>query len=92
LPQTSKILSKPIAVTSFAKLIDDKTKALFVESITNPKYIVPNLPELAKLAHDNNIPLIVDNTFGCGSFFVFEACCQNAQYQCDVSGLPHQAN
>jgi O-acetylhomoserine/O-acetylserine sulfhydrylase len=33
----------------------------------NPKYNVAPIPELAKLAHDNGIPLIVDNTFGAGA-------------------------
>jgi len=52
----------------FAKAIDDKTKALYVESIGNPRFNVPDLTALAKLAHDNKIPLIVDNTFGCAGY------------------------
>ncbi|MCC6163872.1 MAG: O-acetylhomoserine aminocarboxypropyltransferase/cysteine synthase [Acidobacteria bacterium] len=55
-------------VDGFARLIDDKTKALYVESIGNPKFNVPDLAALAKLAHDNGIPLIVDNTFGCAGY------------------------
>ena len=51
---------------AFAAAIDDKTKAIYVESIGNPKYNVAPLPELAKVAHDHGIPLIVDNTFGLG--------------------------
>ncbi|KAI9463909.1 Cys/Met metabolism PLP-dependent enzyme-domain-containing protein [Boletus coccyginus] len=54
----------------FAKAIDDKTKAIFVESIGNPKYNVAPIPELAKVAHDNGIPLIVDNTFGMGGYLI----------------------
>ena len=50
----------------FAAAIDEKTKAIYVESIGNPKYNIAALPELAKVAHDNGIPLIVDNTFGMG--------------------------
>jgi len=57
-------------VASFASLIDDKTKALFVESIGNPKYNIANIPELADLAHKNGIPLIVDNTFGCAGYLI----------------------
>jgi O-acetylhomoserine (thiol)-lyase len=53
---------------AFAKVIDDKTKALYVESIGNPRFNVPDLGALAKLAHDNEIPLIVDNTFGCAGY------------------------
>ena len=55
-------------VDGFARLIDDKTKALYVESIGNPRFNVPDLAALAKLAHDNGIPLIVDNTFGCAGY------------------------
>ena len=47
---------------AFAAAIDEKTKALYVESIGNPKYNVASLPELAKVAHDHGIPLIVDNS------------------------------
>jgi len=54
----------------FAAAIDEKTKAIFVESIGNPGYDVAPLPELAKVAHDNGIPLIVDNTFGLGGYLV----------------------
>ncbi|KAF8127177.1 Cys/Met metabolism PLP-dependent enzyme-domain-containing protein [Boletus edulis] len=54
----------------FAKAIDDKTKAVFVESIGNPKYNIAPIPELAKVAHDNGIPLIVDNTFGMGGYLI----------------------
>ena len=55
---------------AFAALIDDKTKGIYVESIGNPKNTVAPLPELAKLAHDNGIPLLVDNTFGMGGYLV----------------------
>ena len=56
------------AVDGFKALIDDKTKALYIESIGNPRFNVPDLAGLAKLAHDNGIPLIVDNTFGCAGY------------------------
>lgn len=55
---------------SFAAAIDEKTKAIYVESIGNPKYNIAPLPELAKVAHDNNIPLVVDNTFGAGGYLI----------------------
>ncbi|KAL1942237.1 hypothetical protein VTO73DRAFT_6301 [Trametes versicolor] len=54
----------------FAAAIDDKTKAIYVESIGNPKYNVAPLPELSKVAHDHGVPLIVDNTFGMGGYLV----------------------
>ncbi|KAG6372599.1 Cys/Met metabolism PLP-dependent enzyme-domain-containing protein [Boletus reticuloceps] len=54
----------------FQAAIDEKTKAIYVESIGNPKYNVAPLPEIAKIAHDHGIPLIVDNTFGMGGYLV----------------------
>ncbi|KAG9312559.1 Cys/Met metabolism PLP-dependent enzyme-domain-containing protein [Chiua virens] len=54
----------------FAAAVDDKTRAIFVESIGNPKYNIAPIPELAKIAHDNGIPLIVDNTFGMGGYLI----------------------
>ncbi|KAI9459016.1 Cys/Met metabolism PLP-dependent enzyme-domain-containing protein [Boletus coccyginus] len=54
----------------FEAAIDEKTKAIFVESISNPKYNVAPIPEIAKIAHDNGIPLIVDNTFGMGGYII----------------------
>jgi len=53
---------------AFAAAIDDRTKAIFVESIGNPKYNVSDIPALSKVAHDHGIPLIVDNTFGMGGY------------------------
>ncbi len=47
---------------SFAKLIDDKTKAVYCESIGNPLGNVTDIAALAKVAHDHGVPLIVDNT------------------------------
>jgi len=52
---------------SFERLIDDSTKAIYVESVGNPGFIVPDFDALSELAHKYGIPLIVDNTFGaCG--------------------------
>ena len=52
---------------SFEKLIDDKTKAIYVETIGNPGFNIPDFEALALLAGRYGIPLIVDNTFGaCG--------------------------
>ncbi len=44
------------------KLIDSKTKAIFCESIGNPAANVVDIPKISKIANDNGIPLIVDNT------------------------------
>lgn len=46
------------------KLFDEKTKAVFCESIGNPAGNVVDIEKLAKIAHDHGVPLIVDNTVG----------------------------
>lgn len=46
-----------------AAAIDDNTRALFVETVGNPRLDVPDLAGLAKLAHEFNLPFVVDNTF-----------------------------
>ena len=57
-------------VAALRKAIDGKTKALYVESIGNPAGNVPDFQALAQVAHENGIPLIVDNTFGAGGYLV----------------------
>jgi O-acetylhomoserine (thiol)-lyase len=54
----------------FRKLIDKNTKALYIESIGNPRLNVPDIAAIAAVAHANGIPLIVDNTFGTGGYLV----------------------
>ncbi|MCK5372080.1 MAG: O-acetylhomoserine aminocarboxypropyltransferase/cysteine synthase [Cyclobacteriaceae bacterium] len=51
-------------VEAFEKLIDDKTKALYLETIGNPEFNVPDFEAFAALAKKYDIPLVVDNTFG----------------------------
>jgi len=53
-----------------AAAIDDQTKAVYVETIGNPRYNVPDFEAIAKLAHDKGVPLVVDNTFGAGGYYV----------------------
>ena len=53
-------------IASFEKLIDDKTKAIYFETIGNPSYNVPDFEKFAELAKKYDLPIIVDNTFGCG--------------------------
>ena len=48
---------------NFRRAINEKTKALYIETIGNPKLDVPDIEAIAKVAHENGIPLIVDNTF-----------------------------
>ena len=53
---------------TIAALIDDKTKAVYVETIGNPAFTVPDIPAIAKVAHDKGVPLLVDNTFGAAGY------------------------
>lgn len=55
------------APDDFAALIDDKTRAVFAESMGNPTCEIPDLQALAAIAAEAGVPFIVDNTFGaCG--------------------------
>ena len=51
---------------NFEKLIDGKTKAIYLETIGNPSFNIPDFEKFAALAKKYDLPLIVDNTFGCG--------------------------
>jgi len=55
---------------NFRRAIDKDTKALYVESIGNPGFNVPDFEAIAAIAHANGVPLIVDNTFGAAGFLV----------------------
>lgn len=48
---------------SFAALITDKTKAIYLESLGNPAINIPDFEAIAEIAHKNGIPVLVDNTF-----------------------------
>ena len=48
---------------NFAAAIDERTRALYVETIGNPRLDVPDLAAIASVAHAHGLPLIVDNTF-----------------------------
>ena len=59
--------AKDLEPGSFERLIDKKTKAIFVETIGNPGFNIPDFNALSLLASKHKIPLVVDNTFGaCG--------------------------
>jgi O-acetylhomoserine (thiol)-lyase len=51
---------------AFKKAIDSHTRAIYAETIGNPKLDVPDFEALSKIAHDAGIPLVVDNTVGVG--------------------------
>lgn len=58
--------------SEFEEAIDENTKAIYVESIGNPKLDIPDFDVISKIAHDNGIPLIADNTVGVGSVRPFD--------------------
>lgn len=55
-------------VSAFEKLIDKNTKAIYLETIGNPGFNIPDFEKLASLANKHDIPLVVDNTFGAAGF------------------------
>ncbi len=53
----------PADPENFRKAITPKTKALYAETIGNPKCDILDIEAVAKIAHDNGLPLVIDNTF-----------------------------
>ena len=51
---------------AFRKAITPKTRAVYVETVGNPKLDVPDFEVIAKIAHEAGVPLVVDNTVGVG--------------------------
>jgi OAH/OAS sulfhydrylase len=64
---------------AFAPAITPRTRALYVETIGNPRFNVPDLAGLAALAHAHDLPLVVDNTFGCAGFL-----CRPIEHGADI--------
>jgi O-acetylhomoserine (thiol)-lyase len=54
--------------SSFEKLIDQNTKAIYLETIGNPEFNIPDFEAIAQVAADHDIPLVVDNTFGAAGY------------------------
>jgi len=63
----------------FRAAIDGRTKALYVETIGNPRFNIPDFEVLAAIAHEHGIPLIVDNTFGAGGYL-----CRPIEHGADI--------
>jgi O-acetylhomoserine (thiol)-lyase len=57
---------------AFRKAITPKTRAIYIETIGNPKLDVPDFEAIAKIAHEAGLPLVVDNTVGVGLVKPFE--------------------
>ena len=53
---------------AYESLIDRSTKAIYLETISNPSFNIPDFEAIAQVAKNYNIPLIVDNTFGAGGY------------------------
>jgi len=53
---------------SLERLIDNQTKAIYLETIGNPGFNIPDFEQIAALAAKHDLPLIVDNTFGAGGY------------------------
>ena len=54
--------------SSIESLIDDNTKAIYLESIGNPKYSVPDYDAISNIAKKHGVPVVVDNTFGMAGY------------------------
>ena len=63
-------LATDLTIEAFEKLIDENTKAIYLESIGNPGYVVPDFDAFGALAKKYDIPFIVDNTFGAGGYLI----------------------
>lgn len=61
-------LAEDLTVESFEKLIDENTKAIYLETIGNPGFVVPDFDAFGALAKKYDIPFIVDNTFGAAGY------------------------
>lgn len=55
-------------IAGFESKIDQNTKAIYLETIGNPGYNVPDFEKFAALARKHDLPLVVDNTFGAGGY------------------------
>ena len=53
---------------SIESLIDDRTKAIFVETIGNPRFNIPDFERLSEISKKHRVPLVVDNTFGAAGY------------------------
>ncbi len=63
----------------YSAAFTQKTKALYVETIGNPSFTVPDFSRLAATTHEHGIPLVVDNTFGCCGYL-----CRPIEHGADI--------
>lgn len=67
------------AAADFERAIDKSTKALYLETIGNPRLNIADIEAIAKVAHAHDIPLIVDNTFGAAGYL-----CRPIEFGADI--------
>ena len=60
--------AEDLNTASFEKLIDENTKAIYLETIGNPGFNIPDFEAFGKLTKKHDIPFVVDNTFGGGGY------------------------
>lgn len=61
-------LAEDLTIEAFEKLIDENTKAIYLETIGNPGFVIPDFEAFAELSKKYDIPFIVDNTFAGGGY------------------------
>lgn len=71
--------AESIQAADFEKQIDEKTKAIYIETIGNPGFAVPDFEAVGALAKKYDLPLIVDNTFGAGGYL-----CRPIEYGANI--------
>ena len=64
---------------AFEALVDERTRALYVETIGNPSFAIPDFKGLAAIARRHAVPLVVDNTFGCAGYL-----CRPIEWGADI--------
>lgn len=58
--------------------IDDRTKAVYIETVGHPNFNIPDIEAIAQVAHQGGVPLVVENTVGCAYF------CTPIKYGADI--------
>lgn len=71
--------SQSLHADDFESRIDERTRAIYVETIGNPSFHIPDFESLAKLCERYDLPLVVDNTFGAAGYL-----CRPAHYGASI--------